>query len=92
MESNDSPEIPDRGGGETSDIPGLPSGEERRENVLLRGQLCADSYSVEHPVLPQWHVEDSDHSAKMQVAYYTLICTHREPVKPEWADYAAVQA
>ena len=27
MESNDSPEIPDRG--ETSDIPGLPSGEER---------------------------------------------------------------
>ena len=25
MESNDSPEIPDRG--ETSDIPGLPSGE-----------------------------------------------------------------
>ena len=26
VESNDSPEIPDRG--ETSDIPGLPSGEE----------------------------------------------------------------
>ena len=29
MESNDSPEIPDRG--ETSDIPGLPSGERERE-------------------------------------------------------------
>ena len=28
MESNDSPEIPDRG--ETSDIPGLPSGVSRR--------------------------------------------------------------
>ena len=27
MESNDSPEIPDRG--ETSDIPGLPSGAEK---------------------------------------------------------------
>ena len=26
VESNDSPEIPDREGGETSDIPGLPSG------------------------------------------------------------------
>ena len=32
MESNDSPEIPDRG--ETSDIPGLPSGEMER----LQGQ------------------------------------------------------
>ncbi len=31
MESNDSPEIPDRG--ETSDIPGIPSGGER-EKVL----------------------------------------------------------
>ena len=29
MESNDSPEIPDRG--ETSDIPGLPSGASTRE-------------------------------------------------------------
>ena len=29
MDSNDSPEIPDRG--ETSDIPGLPSGEEEEE-------------------------------------------------------------
>ena len=29
VESNDSPEIPDRGGGETSDIPGLPSGGEK---------------------------------------------------------------
>ena len=31
MESNDSPEIPDRG--ETSDIPGLPSGEERETHT-----------------------------------------------------------
>ena len=30
MESNDSPEIPDRG--ETSDIPGLPSGINDKEN------------------------------------------------------------
>ena len=30
MESNDSPEIPDGGGGETSDIPGLPSGVEAK--------------------------------------------------------------
>ena len=30
MESNDSPEIPDRWGGETSDIPGLPSGDIHR--------------------------------------------------------------
>ena len=30
MESNDSPEIPDRG--ETSDIPGLPSGEKKKNN------------------------------------------------------------
>ena len=29
MESNDSPEIPDRG--ETSDIPGLPSGKKKKK-------------------------------------------------------------
>ena len=34
MESNDSPEIPDRG--ETSDIPGLPSGGPATENVIDR--------------------------------------------------------
>ena len=33
MESNDSPEIPDRG--ETSDIPGLPSGDETGKNVHI---------------------------------------------------------
>ena len=32
MESNDSPEIPDRG--ETSDIPGLPSGDTLRRGTL----------------------------------------------------------
>ena len=26
--------------------------------------LCADSYSVSPPVLPQWHVKDPGHSAK----------------------------
>ena len=31
MESNDSPEIPDRG--ETSDIPGLPSGAENQRST-----------------------------------------------------------
>ena len=34
MESNDSPEIPDRG--ETSDIPGLPSGKERKRGKGVR--------------------------------------------------------
>ena len=33
VESNDSPEIPDRG--ETSDIPGLPSGDETGKNVHI---------------------------------------------------------
>ena len=33
MKSNDSPEIPDRG--ETSDIPGLPSGEEREREATF---------------------------------------------------------
>ena len=32
MESNDSPEIPDRG--ETSDIPSLPSGEKKRKKAV----------------------------------------------------------
>ena len=36
MESNDSPEIPDRG--ETSDIPGLPLGGIRRKQHIL--ELC----------------------------------------------------
>ena len=34
MESNDSPEIPDRG--ETSDIPGLPSGAGLKETFIKR--------------------------------------------------------
>ena len=34
MESNDSPEIPDRG--ETSDIPGLPSGDRRRREEIVK--------------------------------------------------------
>ena len=39
MESNDSPEIPDRG--ETSDIPGLPLGDKIkfRENVFLNQKI-----------------------------------------------------
>ena len=36
VESNDSPEIPDRG--ETSDIPGLPSGELTEENLHEPGR------------------------------------------------------
>ena len=46
MESNDSPEIPDRG--ETSDIPGLPSGTMLREkagdndnHIMMRHDLIA---------------------------------------------------
>ena len=38
MESNDIPEIPDRG--ETSDIPGLPSGE-AKENWI--GEQCTET-------------------------------------------------
>ena len=38
MESNDSPEIPDRG--ETSDIPGLPSGDLEREQSLAVAKGC----------------------------------------------------
>ena len=34
MESNDSPEIPDRG--ETSDLPGLPSGDLSQTSVYVR--------------------------------------------------------
>ena len=48
VESNDSPEIPDRG--ETSDIPGLPSGAgAAREFSSPELTLCADSYSVYVP-------------------------------------------
>ena len=46
------------------------------------------------PVLPQWHLKDPIHSAKraggrlhLNTHNYTL-----DPVKSEWADYAAVQA
>ena len=39
MESNDSPEIPDMG--ETSDIPGLPSGDTLQHNVLLKTDCYA---------------------------------------------------
>ena len=38
MESNDSPEIPDRG--ETSDIPGLPSG------VTMKEDFCVEVNTV----------------------------------------------
>ena len=58
--------------------------------------LCADFYSVSvlPPCLPQWHVKDSDHSAKsadgrshLNTHAYTFDST-----KSEWVDYAAVQA
>ena len=42
------------------------------------------------PVLPQWHVQDPRHSANSvdgRLHAYTI-----DPTKPEWADYAAVQA
>ena len=44
MESNDSPEIPDRG--ETSDIPGLPSGVAGEEEVLATLVACFDKAST----------------------------------------------
>ena len=43
MESNDSPEIPDRG--ETSDIPGLPSGVVSIENMLLLSTVAFNQSS-----------------------------------------------
>ena len=57
--------------------------------------LCADSYSVSVPplVLPQWHIKDRGHFAKVRVAavtpkrVYTLVSK-----KSKWADYAAEQA
>ena len=43
VESNDSPEIPDRG--ETSDIPGLPSGAREKKKQLLRLNSASPSHS-----------------------------------------------
>ena len=43
MESNDSPEIPDWG--ETSDIPGLPSGEEKRQIYIVPNM---NSFLIRH--------------------------------------------
>ena len=51
VESNDSPEIPDRG--ETSDIPCLPSGGERREGEDLGGKR----QTVDVPWAPAWPPE-----------------------------------
>ena len=49
MESNDSPEIPDRG--ETSDIPGLPSGlvegKEFRSAATTHGKTFEDVWTYE---------------------------------------------
>ena len=60
MESNDSPEIPDRG--ETSDIPGLPSGgkEERRqgrEKEVGRQQQGMDKPGDRSCPREQWRTE-----------------------------------
>ena len=43
MESNDSPEIPDRG--ETSDIPGLPSGVQIKTHLLEEATCRLDNIS-----------------------------------------------
>ena len=48
MESNDSPEIPDRG--ETSDIPGLPSGGEEVGRGQIRGDEMRGGDSVSKSV------------------------------------------
>ena len=54
MESNDSPEIPDRG--ETSDIPGLPSGrqeEEEGQNSRVHDDTVQKNvfHAFRHPLL-----------------------------------------
>ena len=50
MESNDSPEIPDRG--ETSDIPGLPSGAPLGMLALGRQCIHQDPHRDAGPSLP----------------------------------------
>ena len=67
--------------------------QERRSSPELT--LWTDSYSVSvpTPVLPQWHVRDPGHSAKKCRWQVTLKhADNLDPMKLEWADYAAVQA
>ena len=56
--------------------------------------LCADSYSesVPSPVLPQWHVKDTGHSATSAGGRHLKHAYTGDPTKSEWTDYAAVQA
>ena len=57
--------------------------------------LCAGSYSasVPTPVLLQWHVKGSGHSAKGAGGRFTPTHAYTlDPKKSEWADSAAVQA
>ena len=53
--------------------------------------LCADSYpvSVPPPVLPQWHVKDSGHSAKSARGRLNLN-VHTPLTQRSRSDYAAV--
>ena len=44
------------------------------------------------PVLPQWHVKDPGHSAKSAAGRFYLNTYTLDPSKPEWDDYATVQA
>ena len=44
------------------------------------------------PILPQWHVKDPGHSAKSAGGRLHLNTYTHDPMKMEWADYAAVQA
>ena len=45
-----------------------------------------------HPVLRQWHVKDPGHSAKSAAGRFYLNTYTLDPSKPEWDDYATVQA
>ena len=57
--------------------------------------LCADSHlmSIPPPVLTQWYVKDPGHSAKKCRWQVTPKDTYtHDPLKSEWANYAAVQA
>ena len=42
-----------------------------------------------HPVLPQWHVKDTDNSAKSAGGRVQLNTHILDRAKSEWADYAA---
>ena len=80
MESNDSPEIPDRG--ETSDIPGLPLGAERREQqqqlILSRDEECTVAADDDKPLRDENNNNNSSFSHGMRnVVWLQMMINNR---------------